>query len=320
MPEATDPRAEALRAHLVPPQPGDAMSEAARRALLKDLIQMLEHEAGSRAGADSVGVHKMRVATRRMRSTLLLLGDYFKASDIRPFLRELRRLAQALGTVRDLDVMIDNLARYQATLDEAAQADLVPMLALLHERRAAARRKLVAAFDKKAYQRFTRDFSAFVTTPNAGARRPSKDQPFPPEARYLLPIEVYRHLAAIRAYDRVIGEAGTETLHALRIEFKRLRYLIAIFEPMLGERGATFINELRAIQDHLGALNDAAAAQRQLRGLLPEVADGQPPVLENYLSELSTSEARLRATFPDVWKRFNSRAVQRRLAGAIAGL
>lgn len=136
----------------------------------------------------------------------------------------------------------------------------------------------------------------------------------------MLPIEVYRHVATIRAYDRLIDTADNDTLHTLRIEFKRLRYLIAIFSELLGKRGKDVIEELKSIQDHLGALNDAAVTRQRLPDLLPGFADGASGVLESYLARLEAEEAALRDSFPAVWKRFNSPAMQRRLAGAVAGL
>ncbi|MFO7321226.1 MAG: CHAD domain-containing protein [Chloroflexota bacterium] len=320
MPGNIDTQIAALRAHDTSIRPGDHMAEAARKALVKDLLQLREHEAGFRAGGSAVNVHKMRVATRRMRATFLLLGKYFKPKVVTPFQRDLRRLGRALGSVRDLDVMIDRVARFQTTLNENGQASLIPALAVLDEQRAAASRQLAETLDKKAYARFVRDFGEFVTTPNARTRTTSDKQPYPPEARYMLPIEVYRHVATIRAYDRLIDTADNDTLHTLRIEFKRLRYLIAIFSELLGKRGKDVIEELKSIQDHLGALNDAAVTRQRLPDLLPGFADGASGVLESYLARLEAEEAALRDSFPAVWKRFNSPAMQRRLAGAVAGL
>src|SRR4051812_17496203 len=94
---------ELLQAQLQPVEPLDTMAEAGRKILLSDLVKMLDHEAGSRSGEDLEDVHDMRVALRRMRSTLRLLADYYKPKTIDPYLVEMRKLAHALGTVRDLD-------------------------------------------------------------------------------------------------------------------------------------------------------------------------------------------------------------------------
>src|SRR5688572_21869623 len=86
--------------------PQDTMAEAGRKVLLADFIKMLKHEAGARTGEDIEDVHDMRVATRRMRSALRLFESYFKPKWVDAYSRRLRKIARALGVVRDLDVLI----------------------------------------------------------------------------------------------------------------------------------------------------------------------------------------------------------------------
>ena len=320
MPEMTDERLEELRGLIAPVLPEDPMSEAARKALIKDLIKMLEHEKGSRSGDDIMDVHDMRVATRRMRSIFQLLGPYFKAKPAKRYEHRLRGYARALGTVRDLDVMIDNLTQFQATLGPEDQTALNKPIEILSERRTEARKKLVRVLDKNEYKHFVDDFAQFAATAGAGALPLSKAKGAPVEVRHILPAKAYERLASVRAYDNALGDADDETLHLLRIEFKRLRYLLAIFADVLGKSGTDFIEEIKLVQDHLGKLQDAVVAQAQLRELLPKLDDGEKAVLELYISTLDSEHTSLRATFPDVWKRFNTRAVQRQLGNAVAGL
>jgi CHAD domain-containing protein len=320
MQEITQERLEELRGLVAPVLPEDSMSEAARKALLKDFIRMLEREDGSRSGADIEDVHQMRVATRRMRSIFQLLGEYFKPKPVEQYPLRLRKVARALGGVRDLDVMIDNLTRFQETLGTEDQAALSKALTILSERRASERKKLVSVLGKNDYRHFVEDFAEFVTTPGAGARALSSSDGVPTEVRHILPVAIYEHLASVRAYDRSLEEADDETLHQLRIEFKRLRYLLSIFEDVLGKAGKDFIEELKVVQDHLGKLQDTVVAQAQLQELMPKLDDSEKAVLELYIGTLTNEYGTLRATFPDVWKRFNTRAVQRQLGSAIAGL
>src|SRR5438067_8706302 len=52
------------------------------------------------------GVHDMRVASRRLRSALRDFSGYFKKREQKPFSKRLKRLADALGNVRNEDVAI----------------------------------------------------------------------------------------------------------------------------------------------------------------------------------------------------------------------
>lgn len=309
-----------LRGLITPVQPEDSMSEAARKALLKDFIRMREREEGSRSGENIEDIHQMRVATRRMRSTFQLLAEYFKTKPVEQFELRLRKIARALGEVRDLDVMIDNLTRFQTTLAPEDQAALNQPISILSERRDDERKKLANTLDKKDYQHFVEDFAAFVTTAGAGARPLSTTDGVPTEVRHILPVAIYEHLASVRAYDRALEEADDETLHLLRIEFKRLRYLLSIFEDVLGKPGKDFIDEIKVVQDHLGSLHDTVVAQAQLRDLLPKLDGSEKAVLELYMGTLANEHTNLRATFLEVWKRFNTRAVQRQLGSAVSEL
>ncbi len=184
---------EALQNELQPVEPGDTMAEAGRKALLSDLVKMLQHEAGSRTGEDIEDVHDMRVATRRMRSTLRLLADHFKPKAIKPFQRQLRKIALALGGVRDLDVLIKNVSDFQATFDEDQRANLDPVFVLLEEDRAVARYNLIRTLDKKSYGRFVDDYSAFLTKTGKGAVAVETDDVQPYQVRHLLPMLLFEH-------------------------------------------------------------------------------------------------------------------------------
>jgi CHAD domain-containing protein len=311
---------QALKEQAQPMQLDDTMSEAARKALLADFIQMLEHEDGSRTGEDIEQVHDMRVATRRMRSIFALLDGYFKPKTIAPYQRGLRQIARVLGAVRDLDVMIDNLQQFEATLDDEQKPLLQPVIALLDKRRVAARKKLIARLDRADYQRFVAAYGKFLTTPGEGAVEAKLNGVSPKQIRFIIPVIVYEHLAAVRAYDTRLNDANPEVLHELRIEFKRLRYLVSMYEGVLGTQAGNFIKALKAIQDQLGLLNDAAVAQEQLNDLLPDLKKKQAKLIKAYIATLAETEAQIRADFPDVWRKFNTKTVQRQLANAVAGL
>src|SRR6266498_4356159 len=117
-------RIDKLSTAIQPVVAEDEIAEAGRKILLAEFVKMLQHETGSRTGEDIEDVHDMRVATRKMRSLFRLLKPYYKQAAIQDYKTELRHLASTLGGVRDLDVLIDNIRSYQATLKPPQQADL----------------------------------------------------------------------------------------------------------------------------------------------------------------------------------------------------
>ncbi len=303
-----------LQQHVVPVDPHDTLAEAGRKVLLADFIKMLSHEAGSRAGADIEDVHDMRVATRRMRSAFRLLKVYYKPSVVESFRRRLGKIAQALGDIRDLDVMIDDLKRHQMTLDPDQQAALQDAIDALDQRRAKARRAFVKLVAGRQYAKFIDVFGAFLTTPEMGAKANKSSGVVAYQVRHVVPVILHSHLAAVRAYDTALDGADFATLHGLRIEFKRLRYAVSFFTDVLGASVNDFIGELKTIQDHLGRLNDMNTALAILGDIPNAVQNG---VVRDYRDWLEAERVRLQTGFGEVWARFNSRSVQRMLSDAL---
>jgi CHAD domain-containing protein len=273
-------------------------------------------------GEDIEEVHDMRVATRRMRSTLRLLEAYYKPKAIQPHLQYLRRIAGMLGAVRDLDVMSADLNAFQETLGVEKRADLESIFAHLNEELGTARKDLIRLLDKNSYRRFVGEFSDFLTTPGKGAVSVKEDEVHPYQVRHLLPTLIYDHLGAVRAYDHALADADLDTLHALRIEFKRLRYAVSVFSEVLGNSINDFIDELKKIQDHLGTINDLRTAEERL-GELASDLDSQGETfaaLQQYIEHMREKQQDLRGGVDEVWRRFNSKTVQRQLATAVASL
>ncbi len=301
-----------------PLQPTDPIAEAGRKVLQGEFIKMLSHEPGTRTGADIEDVHKMRVAIRQQRSLFSLLTDYYRPKVVSAYTDDLKHIMRALGAVRDLDVMIHDLGEYSTLLDAKAATTLSHVIDILDQQRISARDNLVQVLDSKAYRRFIKRYAKFLLTPATGVRAAKGAGVQPIEVRHVLPPMIHDYLANVRAYDSVVVAADIETLHALRIECKRLRYVVTLFSEVLGKEITEFINELRQIQDLLGRLHDIEVARQTLGTLV--VDDAQTALLHTYIEQLEQETPTLQAQFPDRWKRFNTKTVQRKLANAILAL
>jgi len=309
-------------------EPTDSLAEAGRKVLSFHFGRMLSHEPGTRLGNDIEALHDMRVATRRMRAAFRVFSSGFRQKTVKPLLVGLRATARALGQVRDLDVFIDKLQQYQQFLPENEQAGLQLLLETWSAKRDQARQEMLAYLDSKKYRRFKKDFLKFVTTPGLGVKPISDDKPY--QLRYLVPGLIYDRYEAVHAYETKLEKATPETLHQLRITFKQLRYALEFFGEILGEEGERVIEAVKALQDHLGELNDAEVASHSLRDLLAEWDHNQaylplterqsPTQLAAYLEAKLEERQRLLETFPLAWARFNQPDLRRNLALAIAAL
>jgi len=308
-----------LKMAALPVRADDPMAEAGRKILLADFARLLENEPGARDGQDIQPVHDMRVSTRRMRSAFRLLGDYYKSRPIRPFVEHLKKLARKLGAVRDLDVQIEDLKRYQGLMQADGAAAFQVVIDAMDARRERARRKLIEFLDSSAHEGFAASFAAFLTHPGQGVRPVSADGAAPYQVRHALPALIHEHLGTVRAYDTVIENADAATLHALRIEFKRLRYAVSYFREVLGASGEAFVNDIKTVQDHLGRMQDGVVFQETVREWADNttLTDEQMVVVDAYLTQLTHEYDELTRGFEAVWSRFNSRTVMRRLSDAL---
>jgi CHAD domain-containing protein/transposase-like protein len=308
--------------------PDDSMAEAARKVLRFSFERMLLNEPGSRLGENIEAIHDMRVATRRMRSAIQLFRPFFKANAIKPLNHALRDVARLLGEVRDLDVFMDNAQRF---VQENPALSLDPLVIVWQKRLNKARRVLIRHLDSKAFAHFVDQFHTFVTTPGAGARAlPGPEEAVAYQVRYIAPRLIYEHYEAVRAYQPLLDDAPLTTLHALRIDFKRFRYTLEFFEEILGPELKTVIKATKAMQDHLGDLNDTHVAS----GLLVNFIDDQNatysgvPIfmrpdmsgVQHYALATDAAQKRLLETFPAAWADFNRDEVRRALGLAVSVL
>jgi len=293
----------------------DTFAEAGRKVMYFQFAEMLQNEAGTRLGEDIEALHDMRVATRRLRASFEVFATAFDVNEMKRYRAGLRATGQALGQVRDLDVMIEKAQRYRERLPEAERPGLDPLFAFWQSEREAARGRMLAFLDGQAYADFKREFNVFVQSPGSAVRPISDNPPEPRLVSEIAPVLIFTRMATVRAYGPFMQGAPIERYHALRIEFKKLRYTVEFFREVLGEEAKVAINQFKKIQDHLGDLNDAEVVsqilEHFLEGWLPEQAslpeserlDGT--VIRAYEQSRLDEKDALLASFQGIWDAFN---------------
>jgi CHAD domain-containing protein len=318
--------------------PTDSMSEAGRKVIAVHFERMLAFEPAVRAGQDVEAVHDMRVATRRLRAAFQLFGAHYTEKTRSRLLPGLRRTARALGRARDLDVFLQNVQLYLAALPAARQHEVDLIVEHWSAERQRAHETLLDFLDGKRYADLVDNLRAFAGTPNKGSRD-TEDQALS-RVDYSVPRLIYTYYEALRAFEpMLLNTPQIETLHALRLEAKRLRYTLEFFREVLGEDAAGVITAAVKVQDHLGALHDADVARGLLRRFLKrqrKAAEkaarraakvGQPPPpepdlsgVEAYLADREQVLDRLHESFPQVWADLVSAETRRKLALAVSVL
>jgi CHAD domain-containing protein len=303
--------------------PDDTLAEAGRKVLRLHLGRMLAMEAGTRSGSDPEDLHKMRVATRRMRAAWRVFDGAYRPSLQRRYVAELKEVATALGTVRDLDVQLDGLEAYRRGLPESGAEAMTPLVDAWRERRDAARSALAELLDSNEYGHFVDDYRSFTDKPGSGVKEPKPNEPS--LVREAAGGRIWLAYEQVRAHDAALRWADAEGLHALRIDGKRLRYTLEFFREALPRLQVDrLIGTVTEMQDLLGEHNDADVASKAAREFLvaqgSRLPEASRQAVGHYVDSRIAEMAQIRRRVPALWRRMVGLTFRRALASAIASL
>jgi CHAD domain-containing protein len=293
----------------------EPIAEVARRTLRRFFDKLLAREDAVIKGEDSEDVHQMRVATRRLRASLQVVTGVYDTKLIRRYRRGLRQIADSLGAVRDGDVFLEHVTSAHAALPEADRAQLDRLIAAVSAERKQARQQLLADLQSKRYHKLKRDFAAFLTKPGSG----TLDSPEPgivERVRDFAGSAIWRRYELWRAYEVVLPNAESETLHQARIAGKRFRYTLEFFADALGPNAEQALTPLIALQENLGTLQDGVTAHAHVAAL--GLADD--PGTQVYLASREQDRTALLAELPRLWEKVASATYRRRLFEMIVKL
>jgi CHAD domain-containing protein len=97
----------------------DSYAVAAAQVVAVRSAEVAEHSKGVLDVSDIEAVHRMRVATRRLRAALEIFEPCFPRKRFKRALRDVKQLADALGERRDRDVAIAALSEFASSVAAA---------------------------------------------------------------------------------------------------------------------------------------------------------------------------------------------------------
>lgn len=282
------------------------------------LDRLLAREPGVRDPERPDELRKYRVAIRRLRAALRMFSPAYPTREVRPLRRALGELASAVGAVRDLDLRIAHLDRWALERGGDSQAAVAVLSAAWTRDRNRALRSLLSTLDSRRHRRLLDRMIAFVdaTAPADGPDRAPK-RPSRPTVADRLASQLWAAYEDVRSFAPVIADADLETIHELRISGKRLRDGLEFLAPVLGPDQAWLGERLVALQDHLGALNDATVAVTAIRAFLEHrstLASGERAEVEAYLVDREREIDALRRSIGGPWRPVAGIAFARRLS------
>lgn len=308
---------------LPPLRSDDPMSEAGRKVMWTHFMKMLANEAGTREGADIEFLHDMRVSTRRLRAAFMIFAPFYEAQAIGQFNKDMRKAGRTLGAVRDLDVLIEKAQAYEASPPAEERLTIQPLLDHWAAQREVARREMSAFVDGNAYKRFVEGFGAFLLTPGMGAKAIPEGEPVAHQVRHVIPRLVMERYEQVRAYEPIIATAPLTTYHMLRIDCKRLRYALEFFQKLLGPNAPGVIKQVTAMQELLGAMQDAHVAEGVIAEFLAQEAGRKKKPathlgVEAYLETQRQIQQDLLGQFEPLWAVLTGLEFRRDLGSALS--
>lgn len=280
-----------------PKQPAGAAVQA---ALMRSVERLMRNDPPVRLG-DPEGVHRMRVAVRRLRSDLRTFAPLLQDGWADGVKDELGWLATRLGDVRDLDVLQARLQRVAKDLE----GDLGPLLKEVDARHASARAALHDSLESPEYlvlvEKLIRAAGSPSFTPDADR---SSDETLPSLVS-LMWKKLSRGARAVRP------TSDNDDLHRVRILAKRVRYAAEAVAPALGgasEDAKEFAALAEDIQETLGEHQDALVAAKTIVDIFDE-AKRPPRDLSLSVGRLLERElqaaASARNRWPKAWEKMD---------------
>lgn len=297
-----------LRLHLEP----NMRSDEATKIILRSLFRtMTVNENYIIEDLDTEFLHDFRVAIRRTRVALSQIKGVFPADTTKKFQRDFANLGKLSNELRDLDVYLLKENAYKKMLPDSLRDEINPLFGFLKNRRSKVFEDVKNGLSSRESAEVFRTWENFLDElPEGSSTAPNAEIPVVELARKRIH---KRYIKILNAGAQVLEPANDEWLHALRIECKKLRYLIEFFSSLFpGKKISILIKELKSLQDNLGNSNDLCVQQAYLLKIVDELplSDHQAKkttlAIGSLIGNLEERAQVVKASFSEKFARFAS--------------
>ncbi len=206
-----------------------------------------------RAGFAIEPLHRMRVASRRLRAALKVFKGFFPAHEVKALRKYVRKAGRALGKARELDIQLkflESVGKKASGKDRISHIEEIAKT-LLKERQEAQEyiRRVLRGHELEKKFRGVRARLKELSSKKDGITR----EAFITGKKDIVAARL-DELLVLAPY--VYQPKKVKELHRMRIAAKRLRYTLEIFEPLCEKKISGCIRAAHAIQDVLGDLHE----------------------------------------------------------------
>ncbi len=245
--------------------------EVASRLIAAYLHTARLNEEGVCADFDSEFLHDYRISLRKVRSILSLFKGVFDEDVTCDLKTRFSDLMRQTNRLRDLDVYLLEQESYLALVPEILRSGLLTMFEEFAEERDRTQKKVKRQFLSKNYkqemtalQKLCPHTPAQMKKAAAETLKVGSDGDLP-VFDYASALIWKRYRKVRKLARRIDAETPDEQVHELRIQFKKMRYLMEFFAPLYSAKEMkTLIKSLRRLQNSLGKFNDCSVQQEAL--------------------------------------------------------
>lgn len=258
------------------------------KSLLERLRNVMKEIKGVREARDIEYVHRMRVASRRMRSALMLFEKCFPDKRLKNWNKQMRQITKALGAARDTDVQINFLQEFLNGLTEQRyRVGIQRLLLRSQQKRGGLQKRVIKAMDRLEVSGTLEEMGSVLRQICAQARMQhtvelwesstkfaqafTKLDEYTPYVYQQAYLAISLRLEEMLIYEPYVNQPERiEEHHAMRIADKRLRYTMEVFEPLYHGDLEQPLKMAREIQKMLGEIHDCDVWVQYLPQFLDE--------------------------------------------------
>lgn len=286
--------------------PDNAYRLLAAESILRWLEQLTDRIDGVAGGDDPEDIHRMRVASRRLRTAMSLFQDSLPNKRRKAWRKRIRQVTKHLGPARDLDVQITFVESFLQRHDTSnLQPGLEALLEELRARRADLQPGITAAMGELRQAPTLQDMRDCVEKIRRDAASVEPAACSEASGR-LAGAKVMRRLRELLCHEPcVIEPDAVEAHHDMRIAAKRLRYAMELLNPIWGQRLDHAITVVKGFQRSLGTVHDCDVWLGQLPEFLRDHPreDSLRPGVHCLIDHQRNERTRQFELFVDHWRR-----------------
>ena len=219
-----------------------------RTGLAHFMARVLKECSRAARHFDADAVHDLRVALRRSRTIADGLSNVDPDKSLRTLKTDSRELFRSLGALRDVQVMLEWVQKLDPN-DDPLKPRIREILSQEQEAAKSDAATALGEFDMRRWRKWSKDLS-------------EKSRRIPVGSLVFEHLALERWIEAREMHRRAIRSRSRIGWHRVRIALKRFRYTLENFLP---RHYAEWSEELKSVQDLLGAVHDLDVLRAKLR-------------------------------------------------------